>query len=124
MNGAVINVTTHFDSQATEQRRILLERNVQSGAVKTIQPIHNIRLQFRSERNGAFHSGGTPLDLQFNQSLKMQKDRHVMPRFNLGYFADDLPHTVLIQNAICETTAEQFLRFASGLFGNLHFSFW
>lgn len=67
----VVNIASHLDSKAPQQIWICHKRDVEAGAVFSVQAGLQGGLKLRSEISGALNSSGPFLNLKFHQTMKM-----------------------------------------------------
>src|SRR5262245_40511120 len=82
-DAGVINVTAHFDAHASNQRRVLRERDAQLRAVHSHKIRSHVRLQISGQGRGAFDFRYAPGTIELHQAPKIREKSD--PTTTLGF---------------------------------------
>src|SRR6267154_721091 len=80
LHAAVIDIAAYLNAQPANQSGILGERKIQTPPIQTGQAGLHARLQIRRQRDGAFHLGAAPLEIEFQQPLKVGQYGNITAR--------------------------------------------
>src|ERR1043166_4498657 len=117
---AVIDVAAHLDAHASDERRILRERDFQPGSIGAFQSGLHLGLQVCGQGDGALDFCRAPVELEFHQPAKKRQGDQVAPRLRFDQLPHRLADAVLIEPAIGHAKTEQLRGFASCLSGGSH----